>query len=61
MDYNYADAVIEVAPREGEYTIRLEDILSTIEQHKDSVALVLFGGVNYYTGQVFDMPTISKS
>jgi kynureninase len=58
---NYADAVIEVAPREGEYTIRLEDILSTIEQHKDSVALVLFGGVNYYTGQVFDMPTIVKA
>ena len=57
--YSYKDAVIEVEPRDGEYTIRLEDILSTIEQHKDSLALVLFGGVNYYTGQLFDMQTIT--
>jgi len=59
--YNYEDAVVEVAPRAGEHAIRLEDILSTIELHKDSVALVMFGGVNYYTGQVFDMPTIVKA
>jgi kynureninase len=58
---NYEDAVIEVAPRAGEHTIRLEDILATIEQHKDSVALVLFGGVNYYTGQVFDMKIIAAT
>ena len=59
--YTYKDAVIEVEPRAGEYTIRLEDILSTIQQHKDSVALVLFGGVNYYTGQLFDMQIITKA
>ena len=59
--YNYKDAVIEVEPRAGEYTIRLEDILSTIQEHKDSVALVLFGGVNYYTGQLFDMQIITKA
>lgn len=58
---NYEDAVIEVAPRAGEHTIRLEDILAAIEQHKDSVALVLFGGVNYYTGQVFDIKTIAAA
>jgi kynureninase len=58
---NYEDAVIEVAPRAGEHTIRLEDILATIEQHKDSVALVLFGGVNYYTGQLFNMQAITKT
>jgi kynureninase len=58
---NYNDAVVEVAPRAGEYTIRLEDILAAIEQHKDSVALVLFGGVNYYTGQLFNMQTITKA
>lgn len=57
---NYEDAVIEVAPRAGEHTIRLEDILAVIEQHKDSVALVLFGGVNYYTGQLFNMQAITK-
>lgn len=55
------DAIIEVAPREGEVNIRQEDILSTIEQYKDSVALVFFGGVNYYTGQVFDMKTIAAA
>ncbi len=59
--YAYEEAVVEVAPREGEHTIRLEDILSTVEQHRDSVALVLFGGVNYYTGQLFDMPTITQA
>lgn len=58
---NYEDAVIEVSPKVGEHTIRLEDILATIEQHKDSVALVLLGGVNYYTGQVFDMKTIAAA
>lgn len=59
--FTYEDAVIEVAPREGEHTIRTEDIVSTIEQHKNSVALVLFSGVNYYTGQLFDMPAITEA
>ncbi len=51
--------VIEVNPREGENTIRSEDILQAIEDNKDSLALVMFGGVNYYTGQVFDMKQIA--
>ncbi|MFY7963925.1 MAG: kynureninase, partial [Chitinophagaceae bacterium] len=59
--FDYDDAVIEIAPRANEYNIRTEDILSAIEEHKDSVALVLFGGVNYYTGQVFDMKTITAA
>jgi kynureninase len=53
--------VIEVAPREGEYTLRTEDIISAIEKNKDELALVLFSGLNYYTGQVFDMPAITKA
>lgn len=57
--FNYEDAVVEVSAREGEYTIRTEDILTAIEKNKDSVALVLFSGVNYYTGQLFDMPAIT--
>lgn len=59
--YKYEDAVIEIAPRTGEYLIHTEDILSAIEQHKDELALVFIGGVNYYTGQVFDMSTITKA
>lgn len=59
--YAYKDAVIEVAPREGEHTIRTEDILAMIDQHKESVALVLFSGVNYYTGQLFDMAAITEA
>ncbi len=59
--YSYNEAVIEVAPREGEHTLRTEDILATIEQHKDSVAVVLFGGLNYYTGQVFDIKSITEA
>ncbi len=55
------DAIIEVSPREGEYEIRTEDIAATIEQHKNETALVLFGGVNYYSGQVLDMATITKA
>src|SRR5688572_9317649 len=52
--FDPADAIIEVRPREGEHTIRHEDIISTIKQFSDQIALVLFGGVNYYTGQLFD-------
>lgn len=59
--FNYQDAVIEIAPREGEHTIRLEDILQAIEENKNELALVLLGGVNYYTGQVFNMKTITEA
>lgn len=59
--FNPQDAVIEVHPKSGTELITTEDIVKTIEANKDSVALVLFSGVNYYTGQVFDMPAITKA
>lgn len=59
--YEPADAIIEIAPREGEKTLRTEDILHAIEENKDSLALVLFGGINYYTGQLFDIRAITEA
>jgi kynureninase len=55
------DAIIEVFPRQGEYTLRTEDILSAIEKNADQLALVMFSGLNYYTGQVFDMQAITEA
>lgn len=59
--YDPEDAIIEVRPRAGEKLIREEDILTTIDQHRDNLALVLFGGINYYTGQLFDMAAITAA
>ena len=59
--YKTEDSIVEIKRREGEHNIRLEDILAKIEEVGDELALVLFGGVNYYTGQVFDMKTITDA
>lgn len=59
--FNPDEIIIEVKPRQGEYAIRTEDILSTIKEHGDSVAIVFFSGINYYTGQVFDMEKITAA
>ena len=56
-----SDWLIELAPREGESTLRTEDIIGRIEKESDEVALVMLGGVNYYTGQAFDMEAITKA
>jgi kynureninase len=59
--FNPDDAIIEIQPRKGEHTIRHSDILKAIEDAGDSLALVLFGGVNYYTGQYFDILEITEA
>eukprot|EP01041_Mallomonas_annulata_P021757 gene21757-41890_t len=53
--------LIEIFPREGEHTINEEDILSKISELGDELALVMIGGVNYYTGQLFDIQKITKA
>jgi kynureninase len=55
------DAIVEIKRREGEHNIRLEDVLAKIDEIGDELALVLIGGVNYYTGQVFDIKTITEA
>ena len=55
------DAIVEVKPREGKNYLITGDILAAIEQHKDSTALVMFGAVNYYTGQLFDIAAITDA
>ncbi|HPR30173.1 MAG TPA: kynureninase, partial [Chitinophagales bacterium] len=59
--FDTADAIVEVKPREGEHALRTEDILQLIDEHRNELALVMMGGVNYYTGQLYDMATITKA
>ncbi len=59
--YDPADAIIEIEPREGAHIIEEADILSAIEAAGESLALVMFGGVNYYTGQLFDLKKITEA
>jgi kynureninase len=59
--YNLKDTIIEVFPRDGEDILRTEDILKTIDDHAGELALVLFGGINYYTGQFFDIEAITAA
>jgi len=54
------EAIIEISPREGEHLIREEDIIAAIEEHSDELALVFFGGMNYFTGQLFDMKKLTE-
>ncbi len=55
------DALVVVRPREGECTLRKADILEAIEREGAKLALVMMAGVNYFTGQVFDMPAIAAA
>ena len=58
--FDVEDSLLELKPREGETILRTEDIEKTILENGDSIALVLLGGVNYYTGQKFDFQRITE-
>lgn len=55
------EVVVEVLPRAGEQTLRTEDIIAKIEEIGDELALLMFGGVNYYTGQFFELDKICQA
>lgn len=59
--FNPDDAIIMLKPREGEYTLRDEDVVNSIRENKNSLATVMLGAVNYYTGQYFDMQKITEA
>ncbi len=54
-------SLVELKPRDGEVMLRTDDIEEYVEIEGDEIALVMFGGVNYYTGQAFEMERIVKA
>src|SRR5437016_2704785 len=55
------DALILASPRKGEFTVRTDDIVDLIEKNGDQLAVIIIAGVNFFTGQLFDIPTITKA
>src|SRR5262249_16455217 len=53
-----AECLLPARPRAGEYTLRAEDIEALLERRGPEIALVLFSGVNFFTGQCFDLPRL---
>ncbi|GDX98459.1 kynureninase [Phycisphaerae bacterium] len=60
VGFEKRDALVRLKPREGEATLRTDDILAAIDRERGAIALVMLGGVNYLTGQLFDIATITR-
>jgi kynureninase len=56
-----AEAIVRLRPREGEHALRTADVVSFLESEGHSVALVLLGGVNYFTGELVDIPAVTEA
>lgn len=59
--FDPASSLLELKPRGGEFYLRDEDISAVIQNEGETIALILLGGVNYVTGQAFDMAAITDS
>ncbi|MBT5225921.1 MAG: kynureninase [Candidatus Marinimicrobia bacterium] len=59
--FNPKECLVELTPRNGEKILRTDDILKTIDENADELCTILLGGVNYYTGQAFDMKAITEA
>ena len=55
------EALVLARPRDGEFTVRTADIVDLIEKHADQLAVVMIAGMNFFTGQLFDIPTITAA
>ena len=55
------DALALASPRRGEFWVRTEDVVDLVEKNRETLAIVWVAGVNFFTGQLFDMPTITKA
>ena len=55
------DALVLASPRKAEFSVRAEDVVGLIDKNRDSLALVWIAGVNFFTGQLFDIPAITKA
>jgi kynureninase len=55
------NALLLASAREGAFTVQTEEILDLIKKHGEQLAVILIGGVNFFTGQLFDIPTITEA
>jgi len=60
-DLDPEKTIIELNPRPGKFTLHTDDIIATIREHANELALVILGGVQYYTGQFFDIKKITEA
>ncbi|KAK5581246.1 hypothetical protein RB653_001277 [Dictyostelium firmibasis] len=58
--FNPETSLIKIKPRDGEYTLRTDDIIKVIREHGDSVSVVMLSGIQYFTGQFFEIEKITK-
>ena len=58
--FDQDEAIIQWTPREGEYSLHIEDLKTILEEQGEQIALILLGGVNYYTGQYLNLKEITK-
>src|ERR1700720_2556192 len=58
---NPKDALVLASPRQGEFTVRTQEIVDLIEKHRDQLAIVMIGAVNFFTGQQYDMRTMTAA
>src|SRR6185437_5927378 len=55
------ETLILARPRQGQFTVRQDDIEALVEKYGEQIALVIMGGVNFFTGQLFDIPKIAAA